>query len=167
MPLTPLDEIPGFLFRRLRQVAVSSFHRRFGALGVTPEQYTILRIVQAHPGIDQISIAARAALDASTTTDVIRRLTARGDIRRRVGRHDKRTRLVYLTRRGAKLLAAIEAIRKKAPGDEFAAALSAREQATLVRIARKLLAAHEQDMAGGETDRTATGAAGSPWRRHR
>jgi DNA-binding MarR family transcriptional regulator len=152
---TPLDDVPGFLFRRLRQVAASMFFKRNGDLGITPEQYTILRIAEAEPGIEQVAIAARAVLDASTTTDILRRLDGKGYIKRKLGRRDKRTRLVYLTAKGSVLLDRVEA-RFDAGQEELLGPLSVDERVTLLQLVRQLVEAHEH----------LSGRA-SPWRRHR
>jgi DNA-binding MarR family transcriptional regulator len=152
---TPLDEVPGFLFRRLRQVAASMFFKRNGDLGVTPEQYTILRIAEVEPGIEQVAVAALAVLDASTTTDILRRLERKRYIKRKPGRRDKRTRLVYLTDHGSMLLDRIEA-RFDAGQEELLGPLSADQRSTLIQLIRQLVEAHEH--ISGRT---------SPWRRHR
>lgn len=138
-----LDKNPGFLFRRMQQVSVSLFLNRLREFGITPLQYTILRIIRAQPGIDQISVASRAILDASTVKDIVARLEARGLVERRTGKLDRRTRSVSLTRAGDRLLAAVEPEVRRARR-ELLAPLSRQEQATLLRLLRSLLAAHEQ-----------------------
>ena len=151
-----LDKNPGFLFRRLQQVSVSLFLDQLRKFGITPLQYTVLRIIRAQPGIDQISVASRALLDTSTVKDIIVRLEAKGLVERRTGKPDRRTRSVSLTPAGDKLLAAVEpAVRRTQK--ELLAPISPREQTTLLRLLRTLLAAHE--VAPAKPD------AATPWRR--
>ncbi len=78
-----LYEQPGHLIRRSQQIAVAMF---FDALGrdVTPVQYAVLRMLQARPGIDQVTLACEVALDTSTTANIAARLEAKGWIRREV-----------------------------------------------------------------------------------
>lgn len=76
-----LRDQPGHLIRRAHQVAVSVFHEQLGRQ-VTPIQYAMLRILQARPGIDQLTLAREAALDTSTTADIAARLEAKGWIAR-------------------------------------------------------------------------------------
>lgn len=95
----------GFLVRRLQQISVSIFIDSLRAFGITPMQYTVLRIVQANPGIDQISVAKLAVLDTSTATDVIIRLTQKGLLTRSPSETDRRIRELRMTEAGDQLLA--------------------------------------------------------------
>jgi DNA-binding MarR family transcriptional regulator len=67
--------------RRAHQIAVSTFHETHGR-HVTPVQYAILRALQDNPGIDQVTLAQRVALDTSTTADIATRLESKGWIAR-------------------------------------------------------------------------------------
>ena len=151
-----LTNNPGFLFRRLQQISVSLFLERLRQFGITPLQYTILRIIEAQPGIDQISVASQAALDTSTVKDIVARLEAKKLIERRTGEHDRRSRAVSLTLAGSQLLVTVEPYVKRTQ-KELLAPLSERRQATLLRTIRTLLVAHEEPVA-----QTA-----KPWRRFR
>lgn len=151
-----LDKNPGFLFRRMQQVSVSLFLDRLREFGITPLQYTILRIIRAQPGIDQISVASRAILDTSTVKDIVARLETKGLVKRKTGEQDRRTRSGSLTRAGDKLLAAAEQEVRRAQ-KELLAPLPTQEQAILMRLLRTLLAAHEEPPAKPD--------AAAPWRR--
>jgi DNA-binding MarR family transcriptional regulator len=151
-----LDKNPGFLFRRMQQVSVSLFLDRLRAFDITPLQYTILRTIRAQPGIDQISVASGANLDTSTVKDIVARLETKRLVERRTGELDRRTRSLSLTRAGDRLLAAVAPEVRRAQ-KELLAPLSRQEQATLMRLLRTLLAAHEQA--------PATPDAATPWRR--
>ena len=92
-PITLHDE-PGHLIRRAQQIAVSSFHEVHGR-HITPIQYAILRTLQLSPGIDQVTLADKIALDTSTAADIAARLDAKGWIVRTAvqGRHQRSLRL--------------------------------------------------------------------------
>jgi len=78
---TPLGELyqrPGFMIRRVHQIAVSLFMEETGKLGVTNRQYGILFVLRHQPGIDQISVANLLGLDRSTTGMVLKKLEADG-----------------------------------------------------------------------------------------
>ncbi len=94
---------PGHLIRRAQQIAVSLFHTTMGN-GVTPIQYCVLRVLQEHPGIDQVTLAKFCALDTSTAADLAVRLEERGLVRRMMPMKSKRFRLLHLTPEGAALL---------------------------------------------------------------
>jgi len=94
---------PGHLIRRAQQIAVSMFHSTVGR-GVTPIQYCVLRVLQDHPGIDQVTLAKLCALDTSTAADLAVRLEERGLVTRMMPMRSKRYRLLHLTPTGAALL---------------------------------------------------------------
>jgi len=151
-----LKDNPGFLIRRLQQVSISLFLERLRQFGITPLQYTILCIIEAQPGIDQISIASQAALDTSTVKDIVARLEAKKLIERRTGEQDRRSRAVSLARAGSQLLVTIEPYIGRTQ-KELLAPLSESQQSMLLRAIRTLLVAHE-----GAVSQTA-----KPWRRFR
>jgi len=95
---------PGYLFRRMQQIAVAIFVEECRDFDVTPVQYAALVAIQAHPGIDATRLSAVIAFDRSTLGSVIERLEAKGQIERKPANDDKRVKLLYLTRSGARLL---------------------------------------------------------------
>jgi len=94
---------PGHLIRRAHQISVSMFYTTIG-YEVTPIQYAVLRILQDHPGIDQVTLARYCALDTSTAADLAVRLEERGLVKRMMPMKSKRFRLLHLTPEGAALL---------------------------------------------------------------
>ena len=56
-----LYRMPGHLIRRCHQISVALFHGECEAFGITPQQYAVLRVLAAHEGIDQITLAGLAA----------------------------------------------------------------------------------------------------------
>ena len=108
-PLT-MDAVytkPGYLFRRMQQIAVAIFVEECKAYDLTPVQYAALVAIQAHPGIDATRLSAVIAFDRSTLGNVIERLEARQRIERKPSREDRRVKLLYLTRAGVALLSDI------------------------------------------------------------
>jgi MarR family transcriptional regulator, temperature-dependent positive regulator of motility len=100
---TDVYDQPGHLIRRAHQIAVSMFYSTIG-YHVTPVQYAVLRILQDHPGIDQVTLARYCALDTSTAADLAVRLEERGLVKRMVPMKSKRFRLLQLTENGTTLL---------------------------------------------------------------
>jgi len=98
---------PGYLFRRMQQIAVAIFVEECKAYDLTPVQYAALVAIQAHPGIDATRLSAVIAFDRSTLGNVIERLEARQRIERKPSREDRRVKLLYLTRAGVALLSDI------------------------------------------------------------
>ena len=95
---------PGYLFRRMQQIAVAIFVEECRASDLTPVQYAALVAIRTHPGIDATRLSAVIAFDRSTLGNVIERLEAKQYIERKSGRDDKRVKLLHLTKKGAALL---------------------------------------------------------------
>ncbi|MCP3394070.1 MarR family transcriptional regulator [Bradyrhizobium sp. CCGB12] len=112
MPSKPLPPItmdvvyaaPGYLFRRMQQIAVSIFMEECKAFDLTPVQYAALIAIHTHPGIDATRLSAVIAFDRSTLGSVIERLQAKDYIERKPAREDKRIKLLHLTKSGAAIL---------------------------------------------------------------
>lgn len=130
---------PGHLIRRAHQVAVSTFHNTHGRQ-ITPVQYAILRALQDTPGMDQVTLADKVALDTSTTADIATRLEAKGWIVREL--LPRRQRSLTLTAEGLAVLA--EMLPKVAPMyRELLAPLEPTEQAEFLRLLRKFVQLNE------------------------
>lgn len=95
---------PGYLFRRMQQIAVSIFVEECRAFDLTPVQYASLIAIHTHPGIDATRLSAVIAFDRSTLGNVIERLQSKGLIERKSDSEDKRVKLLTITKQGAALL---------------------------------------------------------------
>ena len=95
---------PGYLFRRMQQIAVSIFVEECRAHDPTPVQFAALVAIRTHPGIDATRLSAVIAFDRSTLGSVIERLEAKNYIERKPGRDDKSVKLLHMTPAGAALL---------------------------------------------------------------
>ena len=95
---------PGYLFRRMQQIAVSIFVEECKAHDLTPVQLAALVAIHNHPGIDATRLSAVIAFDRSTPGSVIERLQAKRYVERKPSPGDKRIKLLHLTRSGATLL---------------------------------------------------------------
>ena len=95
---------PGYLFRRMQQIAVAIFVEECRNFDLTPVQYAALIAIHTHPGIDATRLSAVIAFDRSTLGNVIERLEAKKLIERKASAGDKRVKLLTLTRSGATLL---------------------------------------------------------------
>jgi DNA-binding MarR family transcriptional regulator len=95
---------PGFLARRLHQISVAIFKDGMSGLGLTPVQFGALSIVAVSPGIDQAAVGLELGVDRANNGDVLNRLEKLGLIVRRDAPHDRRTKKVYLTKRGRQML---------------------------------------------------------------
>jgi DNA-binding MarR family transcriptional regulator len=95
---------PGYLFRRMQQIAVAIFVEECRAYDLTPVQYAALVAIRTHSGIDATRLSAVIAFDRSTLGNVIERLQAKDYIERKPSPEDRRAKLLYLTKAGTALL---------------------------------------------------------------
>ena len=95
---------PGYLFRRMQQIAVAIFMEECRSFDLTPVQYAALIAIHTHPGIDATRLSAVIAFDRSTLGSVIKRLETKKLIERKPSPDDKRVKLLFLTKPGAALL---------------------------------------------------------------
>jgi DNA-binding MarR family transcriptional regulator len=135
-PLEELYRRPGFMIRRVHQIAVALFIEETGKLGVTNRQYGILFVLKHRPGIDQISVANLLGLDRSTTGMVVKKLEKDGLVVRSVGAHDRRRHSLRLTRSGEKLLSQLAEPARKAQA-RVLSAFTPREQTLFLQLLDK------------------------------
>ena len=95
---------PGYLFRRMQQIAVAIFVEECQDFDLTPVQYAALIAIHTHPGIDATRLSAVIAFDRSTLGNVIERIESKGLVERKPSSEDKRIKLLYLTKAGGALL---------------------------------------------------------------
>ena len=129
---------PGYLFRRMQQIAVSIFVEECREFDLTPVQYAAMIAIQTHPGIDATRLSLVIAFDRSTLGSVIERLEAKKFIERRAGTADRRTKLLYLTAAGAALLPRIRDVVERAQA-RMLAPLKASERKTLMALLARLV----------------------------
>ena len=136
------NEKPGHLARRFQQIAVAIFHAEVEAAGydLTPVQYAALTVVEAHPAIDQVTLAGLIAYDRTTITGVVDRLVQKGLLQRRANDRDRRVRELLVTDEGRRILGGIE------PAVEAAQrimmrGLTSKESAEFLRLLHKVIKA--------------------------
>lgn len=86
---------PGHLIRCAQQVHTAIWANRLGN-EMTGPQYAVLHVVSRTPGINQRQLGELAALDKSSTTDIVARLIARGSLVREVDPEDARGRVLFV-----------------------------------------------------------------------
>ena len=137
-PLEQLYRRPGFMIRRVHQIAVSLFLEETGRLGITNRQWGILFVLKHRPGIDQISVAKLLGLDRSTTGMVLGKLEADGLVKRVVGVRDKRRHHLQLTPAGEIMLAKLAGPARRARTRALSA-FTPREQTLFLDLLGKFI----------------------------
>jgi DNA-binding MarR family transcriptional regulator len=126
---------PGFLARRFQQIAVAAFAAEVGP-DLTPVQYSTLSALEAHPGVDQATLAGLIAFDRTTIGGVVDRLARRGLLSRRKHPTDRRARVLRIAAEGVELLRRVEPAVERAQR-LMLSGLSAREAETFLRLLEK------------------------------
>ena len=102
--LSRLYARPGFLLRRAHQISAAVFEDACRDLGLTPAQFGVLTVLQAHPGLGQSSLARALGFDKVTVLRVLRGLQSRGLVTRGPAEDNRRNVCVALTPQGETLL---------------------------------------------------------------
>ena len=88
------------LLRRAWYGLNRAFRRRIAHLGVTPDQFTVMRTLLEKAGITQRVLAMEMSSDANTIASLIDRMEAAGLVRRRPHERDRRAQRLDLTAQG-------------------------------------------------------------------
>ncbi|MCQ4160170.1 MarR family transcriptional regulator [Roseomonas sp. GC11] len=135
--LGPLPELLGHLLRRSHTRMLLDFTESTAEFGITSGEFALLCLMEANPGITLGQLATAAALDKSTLSPAVQRLTERGLVERQAVSGDRRAQALHLSAEGAALLPPFKE-RIAAHEKRLAAPLTAAERATLMRLLRKL-----------------------------
>ncbi|MEM6259336.1 MAG: MarR family winged helix-turn-helix transcriptional regulator [Planctomycetota bacterium] len=110
-PKPPIDDphrrrLPPLL-RRCWYGLNQAFRKRLATLGITPNQFTVLRWLEEDDGsgVRQAEICARMASDPNTIAALVERMQTDGLIKRKTGPTDRRARLISLTLKGRRVYA--------------------------------------------------------------
>jgi DNA-binding MarR family transcriptional regulator len=136
-----LQRKPGYLIRRLQQMAVSIFLEETAEFDITPVQYATLVAVSVFPGIDQLRVANAIGFDRTTISGVVDRLEAKNLLIRKVSGTDRRAKMLFATPEGTKLIREIEDATTRVQ-DRILAPLSASEQKSFLEQLNRLVLSH-------------------------
>ena len=95
------------LLRRCWYGLNQAFRKRLALLGITPNQFTVLRWLEEDDGggVRQADICARMASDPNTIAALVERMAADGLVKRKVDPTDRRARLISPTPKGRRTYA--------------------------------------------------------------
>jgi DNA-binding MarR family transcriptional regulator len=110
MPVAPIESLqeiykrPGFILKRIHQVAMALFLEECKRFGITPSQYQALCAIHEYPGIAQSALGRLIGQDRSTIGLVVKLLLDRGLIRTTVNLSDRRSVSLTLEDAGKQML---------------------------------------------------------------
>lgn len=128
----------GFLIRRLHQINVAAFLTEFEEWNLTPNQWGVLTVVAAAPGMSHTSIAAQCGIDRVNVRDIMIRLEKNGLMTQKRSQEDRRQNCGYITELGRLLLDKLEPNVRHAH-ETVLSPLSATEKATFLALLRRLV----------------------------
>jgi DNA-binding MarR family transcriptional regulator len=112
MPMKPMRSEPPIdsperrrLPRLLRQAWYGlnqAFRRRIAHLGITPDQFTVLRTLLEQEGMTQRELAETMASDANTVASLVERMELGSLVRRQPHEKDRRAQRLYITASGSR-----------------------------------------------------------------
>jgi DNA-binding MarR family transcriptional regulator len=106
----PLSQHLGYYLRRLYYGYRKHFIAAAGDLDVQPREVGALFVIGLNPGLTPSQLSAALAMDGAQITAMLNMFDARGLVERRISGADGRSRLVYLTPGGEKMLQPLESL---------------------------------------------------------
>jgi MarR family transcriptional regulator, organic hydroperoxide resistance regulator len=138
-PELMFKELDGLLGYRLRR-AQGAMHRDYMATvtgaELTQKQTATLWLINANPGVAQVSVAGALGMDRATMMSIIDRLEERGLVTRKRSTVDRRRQELYLTAAGQSLLRRIK-LRTDAHEQKFKSLFKPAELAALLAALAK------------------------------
>lgn len=99
-----LADLVGYRIRLLQIAAFKDFEERTGGFGSAPRYFGLLSIIEANPGSQQSHLAEAVHLLRSSLVPILDKLEAENLVERRSSKSDRRSKSVWLTANGAKVL---------------------------------------------------------------
>lgn len=103
-----LPRLTGFALRRASLLDFASFGEALGDRSITPLRYSMLEMIGANPGLQQVQLADILGLAKPAATIAIDFWQARECVTRNKDARDRRSYGVYLTETGEKTLANLQ-----------------------------------------------------------
>ena len=104
-----LDALLGYRVRRAQGAIHRDYMAAVAGLDLTQKQTATLWLINANPGVSQVSLAASLGMDRATMMSVVDRLEDRNFLVRRRSTADRRRQELYLTAAGQGILRKVKA----------------------------------------------------------
>ena len=136
-PPDALGDYTGFLMNWCAARSRGAFAAELERLGLRPQQFAVLSVIAAEPGLTQQALVESTGVDPSTMVQVLDGLQDAGLAERRPHATDRRKRAVHLTTEGGAALARARHAATRV-GEATFAPLSGDERTQLHGLLRKL-----------------------------
>jgi DNA-binding MarR family transcriptional regulator len=102
--LGDLSRSLGYRIRRAQLWVFRDVSQRLAPLDVSPAQFSVLSVIDANPGVNQLAIAQVLSIERAGLGRMMDHLERRGLVTRAESSINRRYYVLYLTREGAELL---------------------------------------------------------------
>lgn len=104
LALGDLSQLLGYRLRRAQLWVFKEFGRQLSAYDVSPAQFSVLCVIDANPGINQLAIAQLLSIERAGLGRLADHLEGRGLVRRTASAINRRYYVLSLTDEGTALL---------------------------------------------------------------
>lgn len=98
----------GYLLRQAHQAMRTAIDQEVRKLGISAPQFSLLSVLRNEPGLSGAELADDSMLTQQTTSEIVRGLERRELVERRNDPLDARSRRIYLTAKGRRVLRAAD-----------------------------------------------------------
>ncbi|MFJ3904818.1 MarR family winged helix-turn-helix transcriptional regulator [Streptomyces sp. NPDC090025] len=126
-----------FLLAQLGAHAAGRFAERVAALGLTPPDVGLLRMIATRPGLSQRALATELGVVPSRVVTLIDQLDGKGLVERRRSTEDRRNHALHLSADGQRVLAEIGTVAGEHEAD-ICAGLDDAERAVLTGLLERI-----------------------------
>jgi DNA-binding MarR family transcriptional regulator len=95
----------GYRIRRAQLWVFKDVSRRLAAFDISPAQFSVLSVIDANPGVNQLAIAQSLSIERAGLGRLVDHLERRGVVQRSASAINRRYYVLYLTETGTALLA--------------------------------------------------------------
>ncbi|MBR0797334.1 MarR family transcriptional regulator [Bradyrhizobium jicamae] len=107
LALGDLSQLLGYSLRRAQLWVFREFGRQLSAFDISPAQFSVLCVIDANPGVNQLAIAQLLSIERAGLGRLVDHLEGRGLVRRTASAINRRYYVLYLTDEGTALLGRI------------------------------------------------------------
>jgi DNA-binding MarR family transcriptional regulator len=104
LALGDLSQLLGYSIRRAQLWIFKEFSRQLAAFEISPAQFSVLCVIDANPGVNQLAVAQLLSIERAGLGRLVDHLEGRGLVRRTASAINRRYYVLYLTEAGTALL---------------------------------------------------------------
>ena len=104
LALGDLSQLLGYSIRRAQLWIFKEFSRQLAAFEISPAQFSVLCVIDANPGVNQLAVAQLLSIERAGLGRLVDHLEGRGLVRRTASAINRRYYVLYLTDAGTALL---------------------------------------------------------------